>query len=220
MRGNAVGRQTHREPTQRLGPYPARLIAGLVALALVAGLGTWLVVDRVWGWEEYTGDQYNEAALRLEHPQEWAPVLHSGQFVVFGPTDLTSLFTPDSDWARVRALAASDPDQVVGAYVNSTGWLNLAGLEPLADQVAHQFATSATIEATEQQPAGAPTGAKGLVGSMRPSRGAPIPRLYFEFVAINTSRQQGSVLLFCLEENKSDNAATFKRVLESVRLPS
>jgi hypothetical protein len=220
IKGSAVGRQGDQAAPSGWKPHVARLTAAVLALLLIAGLGTWLVVDRVWGWEVYSGDQYNEAAVRLDHPQEWAPVLHSGQFVVFGPRDLTSLFTPESDWATIRELAVSNPHQVVGAYVNSTGWLNLNGLDSLPDQLASKFATTAMVDARQERPAGAPPDAQGLVGTMTPRDGAPNPRLYFELVAVRAGAQQGLVMLFCLEADKNDNAGTFKRVLESVKLPS
>jgi len=221
VKGNASGRQGDHAETRRWQPHITRLTAGVLALILTAGLAAWLVADHVWGWEEYSGNQFNEAAVRLEHPREWHPELHSGQFVVFGPTDLTSLFTPSSDWADIRSLSASAHEQVVGAYVDSTGGLDAANsLDPLPDQLEQKLRTSAIIDAKEQQPDGAPPGTQGLVGTMTPPSGASAPRLYFELIALRETGRQGLVMLFCLENDKKDNSATFKRILESVRLHS
>jgi hypothetical protein len=193
------------------------VIVGLVALALVVGLGTWLAVDR-WSWQTYPGS-FEEARVRLDHPRAWAARSHPGQFAVLSPTDLTPSFTPESTWPEIRQLAASDPDKVVGAYVDTTGWLNIGSVnQPLQDQVVGQFATFAKIEPSAGIPAGTPAGAQGLVATMISTDGSASPRLYVEFVALGSGARQGHILLFCLEGDKAKYAKTFQRVLESARL--
>jgi hypothetical protein len=199
---------------------PLRLAALVLTLVMVAGLGTWSAANHFWGWTEYSGTQFEEAGVRLEHPRDWVAKPHPGQFAVLAPSDLTPVFTPNSDWTIVNRLAASDPDQLVGAYVNSTGWLNLGTtLDPLGTQLERKFTTTARFQILAQPPEGLPAGSQGIVGTMTPPDGSVAPRLYFEFVAVQSGDEQGLVLLFCLETQRAANATTFKRVVQSIRLP-
>jgi serine/threonine protein kinase len=194
------------------------LVAGVVACALVASLLAWFLVERVWGWQEYSGLDHSEAGVSLEHPRSWEPMIHNGQFAVIAPVNLTSPFTPAGKWDVARQAVESDPDQLTGAYVATSGWLTPTPLDPLERQVRDRFKTSATVEAEERQPPGAPDGsAGGLVGTMVPLDGGA-PTLYFELIALKSASRTGVVMVFCEEGDKAKHAATFKRVLESAKL--
>jgi hypothetical protein len=188
-----------------------------VAGALVASLLAWFAFDRIWGWQEYSGLTYSEAGVRLEHPRSWTPTPHNGQFAVLAPSDLTSLFTPGSEWDSARRLADSDPDQLVGVYVETGRWYSSKGLTPLDEQVKNKF-VGLKVEATMRQPTGAPEDSAGVVGTMTAPDGKP-PTLYFELIALESSSKRGVLMLFCPEDDKEEQAGTFKRVLESAQLP-
>ena len=205
VRDGDVGRR--RTPGRKV-----RITAGVVAFAVLATFVIW-----VWSWQTYSG-RYTEAAVKLEHPRSWQPRLHEGQFAVFSRSDLTSVFTPKSNWSKAREVAEADPDKLVGAYVSTAGWLNLNALNPLDVQVKRKFSTFARVEATVLQPRGAPEDSVGLVGTMTALDGGA-PTLYFEFIALKSGNKQGVVVVFCHEDNKKENARKFKRIMKSAELP-
>jgi hypothetical protein len=206
-KGRGAVRSAGRGPGRRV-----RVTAGVVAFAALATFLVW-----VWSWQTYTG-HYTEAAVKLAHPRSWQPLLHEGQFAVFSRSDLTPVFTPNGDWDIAREVADADADKLVGVYVSTAGWLNLNALNPLDIQVKSRFKTTARIEATVQQPRGAPEESAGLVGTMTALDGES-PTLYFEFIALKSGSKQGVVMLFCDERNQKDNARKFERVMESAELP-